>query len=226
MTQTQVGYWQNVESNRHNVASEFQAANELAEKHRSNLMNEGLTASTINENVRHNKKTEGIEKSKVKETTRHNKTGEKETVRHNVTSEDLTKRSQDITKVLNEAIQAEKRANTNLTNQKAKIAAKDAQYYALNKIGEAKTTVGGVTSAIIALNELSQTEGMQDLKDQLSKKYNIKYDAKTKTATGTGKNNKGYTYVTKIGKKADGTTYPYIAIEKKASSSSSKANKK
>lgn len=90
MLATQVQYWNYLETQRHNKATEAQAKAELQETNRSNLVREGISQGTLNESVRHNKATEQVSWSNLEETRRHNKAQEdigfanvNENVRHN-----------------------------------------------------------------------------------------------------------------------------------------------
>lgn len=85
MLQTQVGYWQNVETNRHNLVTESQNAIEL-----------GIKRDTLAETTRHNKETENVSWFNAQETQRHNIVNEDiswfnahESQRHNRVSESL-----------------------------------------------------------------------------------------------------------------------------------------
>jgi len=76
MTTTQVDYWRYKEGQRHNVATETQARNELAETVRHNYVTEGETQRhnlvVEGETNRHNLVTEGISLKEYKERKRHN----------------------------------------------------------------------------------------------------------------------------------------------------------
>lgn len=94
MTDIQVRYWTNKESQRHNIATENQAANELNETVRHNLSSENINQQQVSENVRHNKVNEGQNLLSLQETKRHNLVGESqgqqninEAVRHNKRTE-------------------------------------------------------------------------------------------------------------------------------------------
>lgn len=96
MLATQVQYWNYMETQRHNKATEAQAKAELQETNRSNLVREGISKGTLDESVRHNQATEQISWSNLEETKRHNKAQEdigfsnvNETVRHNKEYEEL-----------------------------------------------------------------------------------------------------------------------------------------
>lgn len=96
MLATQVQYWNYMETQRHNKATESQAKAELQETNRSNLVREGISKGTLDESVRHNKATEQISWDSLDETRRHNKAQEEigfanvnETVRHNKEYETL-----------------------------------------------------------------------------------------------------------------------------------------
>lgn len=96
MLATQVQYWNYMENQRHNKATESQAKAELQETNRSNLVREGISKNTLDESVRHNKATEQISWNSLEETKRHNKAQEdigfanvNENVRHNKEYETL-----------------------------------------------------------------------------------------------------------------------------------------
>lgn len=104
MTEIQLKYQANVETNRANLARENQARNELSETNRHNVategeavrhnkVGEGLEAAKVKETGRHNRASEKISKDTLKETKRSNKAREKETHRSNKANEKETKRS-------------------------------------------------------------------------------------------------------------------------------------
>lgn len=96
MLATQVQYWNYMENQRHNKATEAQAKSELAETHRANLVKESISQGTLAENVRHNKEGESISWENLKEIGRHNVQQENigfanvnELIRHNQEAETL-----------------------------------------------------------------------------------------------------------------------------------------
>lgn len=106
MLATQVAYWGNVETQRHNTAAELQAKADLTERIRSNLAHEELELTKIRETVRHNLEAERLNSNIYLENLRHNVEQEKvswanisENVRANKANEDI-KRAQ---LLLNEA---------------------------------------------------------------------------------------------------------------------------
>lgn len=126
MTEIQVKYWANKESQRHNFATENQAAQELTESHRHNVTTEGINQQQVSENVRHNKVGEAQNERSLNETKRHNIVGEsqnlrniKETKRHNIAGEKLTARN------IKEAVRHNK-AGEALSAQSNAIAQQDA----------------------------------------------------------------------------------------------------
>jgi hypothetical protein len=76
MTDIQVRYWANKETGRHNLATEEQAKNELAETSRHNLVGENISRDTLTETSRHNVATETQAKKELVETKRSNKANE------------------------------------------------------------------------------------------------------------------------------------------------------
>lgn len=76
MTDIQVRYWANKETGRHNLATESQAKNELAETNRHNIVTENVSKSALAESKRHNVATEKQAKATLKETKRSNKANE------------------------------------------------------------------------------------------------------------------------------------------------------
>lgn len=104
MTEIQLKYWDlqerkranrvdEVERNRHNVATETISQGDLDEKVRHNMAGEMLTATQIQEQTRHNQATEGIDLAKHYETVRSNKAKEAETKRSNLAKEAETHRA-------------------------------------------------------------------------------------------------------------------------------------
>nr|AVX53540.1 putative ORF1 [Marmot picobirnavirus] len=128
MTQIQVDYWRNVETKRHNVATEGQAVNELKEAKRHNTVGEKETrrhnVAGEKETKRHNIATESTEKGKLTETRRHNKAGEsidrykaKETKRHNKASEGIDRSKTSETRRHNQVTEAQERRKIDISQQ-------------------------------------------------------------------------------------------------------------
>lgn len=137
MTEIQVKYWANQETQRHNEATEKQAAQELTETGRHNLATESTASRQVSENVRHNKVSEGQNLMSIKETSRHNLVTESqgqqninETVRHNKKSEQLTSKTIKETTRHNKATEKEatrhNSSTESLTAQSNKIAQQNA----------------------------------------------------------------------------------------------------
>lgn len=89
MTTTQVQYWNYVESNRHNLATERLGTDTLKESVRHNKATETLGTNTLKETTRHNKATERLGTNTLKENKRHNIATEKETKRSNKRRESI-----------------------------------------------------------------------------------------------------------------------------------------
>lgn len=108
MLATQVAYWSNVETRRHNLATESQENQRIAENRRHNLAQEDIGFRNINlgyanlsEQARHNRAYEVFQNASLAETTRANKERERltdeanwtersksqETMRHNAATE-------------------------------------------------------------------------------------------------------------------------------------------
>lgn len=99
MLQTQVNYWNLVETQRHNLASEDYYNRSLSETNRHNLMTEAQNQSSLNEQARHNTTTEYLTYQAQNENVRHNQIMEaqgwsviSETNRHNVATENENNR--------------------------------------------------------------------------------------------------------------------------------------
>lgn len=99
MLQTQVNYWNLVETQRHNLASEDYYNRSLSETNRHNLVTEAQNQTSLNEQARHNTTTEYLTYQANNENVRHNQVMEAqgwsvitETNRHNVATENENKR--------------------------------------------------------------------------------------------------------------------------------------
>lgn len=114
MTHNQIEYWKNQESIRHNRTTEV-------ETNRHNVATENIDISKLGETSRHNRATEGISLASLGETTRHNRATETigaqnvnlgyanvglgysqlgETTRHNQATEELTAQRQEVQNML------------------------------------------------------------------------------------------------------------------------------
>lgn len=191
MTDIQVRYWANRETQRHNVATEKQAANELDETVRHNVRSEDINQQQVSENVRHNKVNEGQNLLSLKETKRHNLVGEnqgqqnineavrhnkrterteigklKEGVRHNKAGERLTAQSNAI---------AQQNANTQASKVAADNALTAAKTWAqnwLNKWREENPTTASLREAGVMTNNSEVAKALQVVglgSDSLSK---------------------------------------------------------
>lgn len=153
MTDIQLKFWAQNETQRHNYATEAQAASELnetrrhniageRETQRHNLRTELQTDSMLVENVRHNMATEHettrhneqmetIGFGNLNETRRHNMAGERETRRHNVISESNDRRRIAVAERANDISQQQAdTARYNASTQSSRANAQNTKDYA------------------------------------------------------------------------------------------------
>lgn len=100
MTDIQLKFWAQNEVQRHNYATEAQAASELQETRRHNVVTE-------TETTRHNRVSEIQVDRQIVETQRHNRVTEDETTRHNLQQETLGFQSLNETRRHNRAYESE-----------------------------------------------------------------------------------------------------------------------
>lgn len=191
MTDIQVKFWANnenvrhnqateYETNRHNVATENQAANELQETVRSHKMNELLTHQQNLETQRHNAATELLGIQTLGETIRHNKLNEgialfqaQETYRHNVATE-KNQQYANTTQRMSAQSQAELNHAKVKTeeSQTAKNQADTAKTRADTALVKAKTKTEGYTQDKIIsdteLNEQKKKESKANIRNKTS----------------------------------------------------------
>lgn len=160
MLATQVQYWANVENRRHNLATEAQSVNELAETIRTHKVNERISQQTQEETARHNLAQETLGWFNANEVQRHNQVGERlgwstldESSRHNKATEGIQSRTVTETVRHNRATESIGRTQA----QASVISANAAQRQA------------GVAERNVTLNEFLAPYTAQNLSSQTAK---------------------------------------------------------
>lgn len=180
MTDIQVRYWANRETQRHNVATENQAAQELTESQRHNMAAENINQQQVSENVRHNKVGEAQNQRSINETIRHNIVGEsqnrlnlKENKRHNKAGEKLTARNIREASRHNKASEAlsaqsnaiaQQDANTRASKVRAENALTNAKAWSqrwINQWTKSNPTIASLKEAGVMTNSTALAQALQ-----------------------------------------------------------------
>lgn len=159
MTSNQIDYWKLVESNRHALATEEQARNELAENKRHSLRSESLSNKDIEEKIRHNRIGEGISRDDLSEKIRHDIRGEELTQFANQSGRISALAQQ--RNASSQALQAQAALERNQLTRLGQVNALRSQGFAVNDDGTFDTSpLGiGVNSFVTALGHLTGGRG-------------------------------------------------------------------